>query len=107
MISRTLATSSASASYTQYTQLLMKHCLHLGRYARRERLVKHLAVQTKPCISIFQKCWYHVESRLGAIAGDVERIIGECHVRSGQGNLLTQGNTPEKKDCVSNTGCLV
>ena len=63
----------------------------LGRCARLEQ-VKHLAVQTNPC-----KIRYLFESRLGAIAGDVERIIGECHVRSGQGNLLTQGNTPEKK----------
>ena len=55
----------------------------LGRCARcLEPQVKHLAVQTKPCISRFQNCRYHVESRLGAIA---ERIIGVRHVRSDQG----------------------
>ena len=51
----------------------------LGRCARcLEHQVKRLAVQTKRCISRFQNCRYHVESRLGAIA---ERIIRARHVR--------------------------
>ena len=78
----------------------------LGRCARLEQ-VRHLAVHTNSCVNRIQKRRYHVESRLGAIAGGVERIIGECHGRGDQHNLVTQVNTPERKKDSDTARCVL